>query len=59
MNAIKTDFDGGGRKHINLIKRLAERSGDSLTDLSGHFLLLCHTLHQVIYLVNVPKKKKK
>lgn len=55
VNALKSDLDRG-RKHTNLIKHLAERSGDSLADLSGHVLLLRHIIHQVIYLANVPKK---
>lgn len=53
-----TGDNGGGRKDINLIEFLAEGSGDGLTDLSGHILLLCYILHQVVYLVNVPKKTR-
>lgn len=58
MNAIKTDFVGGGRKCMDLIKCLAKRSGDGLADLSGRVLLLCYILHQVIYLINVPNKRR-
>lgn len=50
--------DGGGRKCMNLIKCLAERSGDGITDLLGHILLLCDVLHQIIDLVNVPEKAR-
>ena len=58
VNATKTDVDIGGMKGINLIKLVAERSGDSVADLTGHVLLLCDISHQIVYLVNVPEKRQ-
>lgn len=59
VNATKTDVDIGGIKGINLIKLVAERSGDSVADLTGHVLLLCDISHQIVYLVDVPEKRQK